>query len=139
MGFLLDTNVLSELRKEHECHPAVAAWMAGVAAEDLFISVIAIGELWRGVEQVQRRDPPSAWHLARWVRHIEHVHRARILPVTTAIARRWGRFSVEQLLPAEDALMAATALENGLVVATRNVRDFNRSGVVLVNPWDYQA
>ena len=138
MNHLLDTNVLSELRKGARGHPGVGAWFSSLDPRTLFVSVVALGELWRGVEQIGRRDAPSSAVLERWVLKIERDFENRILPITPPIAKRWGRLSSEQPMPTEDSLIAATALVHRLVVATRNVRDFERSGAAVFNPWEYQ-
>ncbi len=135
MGYLLDTNVLSELRKRERCDANVAAWMRNVAPNDLFVSVLALGEIRRGIELIRRRDPASARALDKWLEGLETDFSDRILPVSTAVADRWGRLSPEQPLPVTDGLLAATGIEHKLIIVTRNADDFLRSGVGTLDPF----
>ena len=135
MAYLLDTNILSELRKRDRAAASVVAWYAGVDDTDLFLSVLVLGEIRRGVELRRRHDPVAAQSLERWLDGIIRWYRHRILPVTAAIARRWGSLCVDQPLPITDGLLAATALHHDLVFVTRNVDDVTRAGVRLLNPF----
>lgn len=134
MAYLLDTCIISELRRQ-ECDPGVAAWMAGVQSDEAFLSVLTLGEIRRGVELRRARDPKASRALERWLQGLETYYAERILPITAAIADRWGRLSINQPLPVSDGLIAATALEHGLTVVTRNVGDFQRSGAGTLNPF----
>lgn len=134
-GFLLDTNVLSELRKGARCDAGVRAWVEVRETDDLFVSVLALAEIRDGIERLRPRDPLQATHLENWLRETTTHFDDRVLPVTPEIADRWGRLHRAQPLPDFDRLIAATALEHGLEVVTRNVRDFAGSGVAVVNPW----
>lgn len=134
MSFLLDTNVLSEVRKARPA-PAVRRWFAAVASDDLFLSVLVVGEIRQGVERLERRDPTQAAVYRRWLDALVRDHRARLLPITPAIADRWGRLNVDDPLPVVDGLMAATALEHGLTFVTRNTEDVARTGVSLLDPF----
>jgi len=135
-GFLLDTNVVSELRKGERAHPGVHAWIDTHAADELWLSVLVVGELWRGVELVQRRDPASAQVLSAWLEGLTRDYRDRILPITTAVAKRWAEVTVPDPIPVIDGLLAATAIEHDLVLVTRNVADVERTGVVWQNPFE---
>ncbi len=135
MGYLLDTCVLSELRKP-KADPGVAAWMAGIQPEEAFLSVLTLGEIRRGIELRRARDSAAARALERWLLGLEAHYADRILPVTAVIADRWGRLSPNQPLPVTDGLIAATALEHKLTVVTRNTEDFARSGVSLLDPFE---
>ena len=140
--YLLDTNVVSELRRSGTRGPDrnVAAWANSVAATDLFLSVISILEIEIGVSLVERRDPSQGIVLRSWLEgYVLPAFAGRILPVNTAAARACARFHVPNPLPDRDALIAATALVNGMTVVTRNVSDFAPTGVEIINPWDYET
>jgi predicted nucleic acid-binding protein len=136
MGFLLDTNIVSELRKQSRCSRSVREWYEAVHFEDIFLSVLVFGELRRGVENIRRRDAATAGVLERWSRGLRLAHVERILPVTLEICDLWGRLSILQPMPITDGLLAATAQHYGLTVATRNTRDFQRCGVDYINPFE---
>jgi predicted nucleic acid-binding protein len=135
MAYLVDTNVLSELRKGPRCRVAVAEWFASVDDEELFLSVLVIGELQRGADRIRRRDARSANALDRWLRLVTTKYAERILPITLPIARLWGSFGVPDPIPTVDGLLAATAVEHELVLVTRNVKDVARTGVAVINPF----
>ena len=137
--FVLDTNVVSELRKAKagKAHRNVAIWAAGVPAAALFVSAITILELETGVLLVQRRDPKQGVLLRAWMDH--HVLPAfadRVLPVDTAVAQRCAALHVPDPRSERDALIAATAMVHGMTVVTRNVTDFAATGVLLLDPWE---
>ena len=133
--YLLDTDVVSVLRRP-ERHPQVARWFALHQTERFYVSVITFGELQRGVEVAQRTDPVFAQELVGWLNRILVEWQGRILFVDTAISRRWGSVSASIGNKSADLLIAATALEDNLTVLTRNVHDFQPTGVRLVNPFD---
>jgi predicted nucleic acid-binding protein len=135
-GFLLDTNVISELRKRERCAPKVEAWVRTNPQEKCFISVLVIGELRRGVILKRRNDPESAAVLEKWFASLTELYAERILPVTIHIAEEWGKLSAVRPIPPEDGLMAATALVHGLTLVTRNLRNVEGLGVDLLNPWN---
>lgn len=135
MSYLLDTNVISELRKGDRAKPSVVAWFAGVADEEIFLSVLTIGEIRRGVESVRRRDPDSAAALDSWLARLSEAHRDRIVPVDRPIAEEWGRMSVPDPLPVVDGLLAATARISGLTLVTRNTGDVEDTGIELLDPF----
>lgn len=137
--YLLDTNVISELRKARagKANRAVAAWAAAVPTIDLFVSVIAIHEIEIGVLLAERRDPSQGQLLRVWLDvHVLHAFEGRVLPVDTPIARRSAHLHVPNPRPVRDALIAATALVHGMTVVTRNVADFEPMGVHAIDPWD---
>ena len=134
MKFLLDTVVLSELRKTNR-NPGVTAWVAQRQDNELFISVLSVGELERGIELQRNKDPEFAERLARWLDQLTTLYGERILPVTTAIAAGWGRLSAILGNSGADLLLAATALEHDLTIVTRNERHFLPAGVAVENPW----
>ncbi|MCX7080250.1 MAG: type II toxin-antitoxin system VapC family toxin [Pseudomonas sp.] len=133
--FLLDTNVVSELRKA-QADKNVAAWAQSVAAPSLFLSAITVLELETGILRVERRDPAQGCLLRSWLdNHVMPAFAGRILAVDSAVALRCARLHVPDRSNECDALIAATALVHGLTVVTRNVADFQSSGVRLINPW----
>ena len=136
MKYLLDTNVIAELRKGARANGKVRAWFATLDPDAIFLSVLTIGEIRRGIESLRRRDLPSARALDGWVHRIVTEHHARVLPVDLPIVEEWGRLSVPDPLPVIDGLLAATAKVHGLTLATRNVRDVSRTRVRLVNPFE---
>ena len=138
MTYLLDTNAVSELRKAKagKANPGVTRWAAEVPAASLFISVVTVQELETGVLLVERRDPPQGAVLRAWFEEqVLPAFADRILPVDVIIARRTAALHVPDPRPVRDALIAATALAHGLFVVTRNVADFSRMDVQLLNPW----
>ena len=135
MSFLLDTNVVSEFRKRDRCDIGVAAWMSAADPDALFLSVLVIGEIRRGIENVRRRDSVTAEVLELWLNRLVAAHADRILPVDAPVAEAWGRLEAAASLPTIDGLLAATALVHGLTLVTRNVRDFARTGVDCLNPF----
>lgn len=135
MSFLVDTNVISELRKRDRMNAGVRHWSEGLPTEQLFLSVLVLGELRRGIERLRRRDVASAQSLDNWMRAVRAQHAARILPITEAIAELWAHLSVPDPLPVVDGLLAATALEHGLTLVTRNVVDVQKTGVPVLNPF----
>ena len=136
MGYLIDTNVWSELQKGERANPGVQRWFGSVAASELFVSVLVIGEVRRGIERLRRRDPEQAVRLEHRLGQLNAAMAGRVLAVSPAIAERWGRINVPDLLPVVDGLLAATAIEHDLVLTTRNVRDIERSGARWFNPFD---
>ncbi len=135
MSYLLDTNVISELRKGERANPSVASWFAGVADEEIFLSVLTIGEIRRRVESVRRRDPDSAATLDSWLARLSEAHRDRIVAVDRPIAEEWGRMNVPDPLPVVDGLLAATARILGLTLVTRNTADVEGTGIELLDPF----
>lgn len=135
MGYLIDTNVLSELHKGERADSGVRDWYLAAKAEDLYLSVLVLGEVRRGIERLRRRDPAQAERLEVRVAAIRSRLGNRVLPVTDAVAERWGRLNVPDPLPVVDGLLAATALEHGLTFVTRNIGDVERTGARLLNPF----
>lgn len=133
--YLLDTNVISELRKPR-ADEAVRAWAAGLPSADLFVSAITVLELETGVLRMERRDKRQGSALRRWLDgQVLPAFVGRILPVDTAVALQCARLHVPDRMADGDALIAATALVHGLIVVTRNTSDFEPAGVGLLNPW----
>ncbi|MBL8513827.1 MAG: type II toxin-antitoxin system VapC family toxin [Betaproteobacteria bacterium] len=135
MSVLLDTVVLSELRKNKPAAP-VLRWVRAQKANELFVSVVSIGEIERGIEIARKSDPAFAQELSRWLETLLTVYGDHVLPVTAIVARRWGHLSAKLGNDGADILIAATALTHGLAVATRNVKHFTPAGVSVVNPFE---
>lgn len=135
-GYLVDTHVLSELRRPKRS-PAVLEWFSSVPADDLFLSVLTLSELRRGIESLRNNDPTAANALERWFNGMCDDFSEKILPVDAAVAEQWGRLSIRQPIPSIDGLLAATAALHDLTIVTRNTSDFERSGVALFNPFEF--
>jgi len=133
--FLLDTHVISELRKP-QADRNVQAWARSVPAPSLYVSAITVLELETGVSRFERKDPAQGSRLREWLdNHVMPAFAGRILTIDRAVALRCARLHVPDRCNECDALIAATALVHGLTVVTRNVNDFQGSGVALLNPW----
>ena len=131
--YLLDTNVVSELRK-HKPHGGVVAWLLGLRDEQVFLSAVTLGELQSGVELTRRQDSRKAKEIELWIDQVEASY--QVLPMNTACFREWGRLmhdKSDQLI--EDAMIAATARTHNLIVATRNEKDFKQLSVQVFNPF----
>lgn len=139
MKYLLDTNVLSELRKGDRCQPHVAKWASVADPEDFHTSVLVIGEIRRGVERIRRKDRRQAAVLEGWLERVRTAFADRIFVVDERIAEEWGRMSVPDPLPVIDGLLAATAKVYGLTLATRNVANVTRTGVPVIDPFSVQS
>ena len=132
--FLLDTNVISELRRNRP-HGAVLAWIEGTAATSLYISAVTLGEIQAGIENTREQDAVKAAAIQAWADQIMATH--NVLPVDAKIFRIWARLMHRQSdTLSEDAMIAATAVAHDLTVVTRNVRDFERFNVAMLNPFD---
>lgn len=131
---LLDTVVLSELRKRHR-NPGLVAWIGGQSDADLFVSVITIGEIQRGIALQRPKDPDFATSLTQWLDRVLTTYAERIVPFDLGAARRWGRLSAALGHDGADLMIAATALEHGLTVVTRNRRHFEPTGVPTLDPF----
>ncbi len=134
-GYLIDTNVLSELRKPRR-NAAVVDWFSSISSERLYVSVLTLGELRQGAEMLRIRDARSAGALDRWIAAVRTEFGDRIIAVDEEVAERWGQMSPRRPIPVIDGLLAATALTHDLAVVTRNTADFERSGASVLNPFD---
>jgi predicted nucleic acid-binding protein len=135
LSYLIDTNVISELRKRERGHPGVVRWAASVDPQELHTSVLVIGEIRRGIELKRRVDTAQADALTLWLDKLRAGLGARILPVDERIAEAWGRLGIPDPIPAIDGLIAATAIVHGMIVVTRNVADLARTGVIVLDPF----
>ncbi len=121
MSYLIDTNIISELRKGERCDSRVSAWYASIADGDLFLSTLVLGEIRKGVE--------------RWLRQVETAFDGRVLGIDNAVSDQWGRMCAIRLVPIIDGLLSATAVTNGLTLVTRNDRDVTGLGAAVLNPF----
>jgi predicted nucleic acid-binding protein len=135
VSYLIDTNIISEVRKGNRCDPRVAAWYASIADEELFLSTLVLGEIRKGVELARPRDPGKAAALERWLGQVEAVFDGRVLGIDNAVSDQWGRTSAIRSIPVIDGLLAATAMTNGLTLVTRNDRDIAGVGAMVLNPF----
>lgn len=133
--FLLDTNVVSELRRGHRADSGVTDWFDARTPDELSLSVITVGEIRQGIEQLRRREPAQADALDRWAHGLVQFYEDRLLYVDGDVAEEWGRLRATRSLPVVDALLAATARVHNLTLVTRNVRDFVGTGARLLNPF----
>lgn len=136
MSYLIDTNVLSELRKRERCDANVAAWYASTRADELFLSVLVLGEIRRGAEKLRQRDPAQANSLERWLFLAIDQFANRIYHVDRWVAEEWGRIDARSRVSPIDGLLAATAKINRLTLVTRNVKHVARTGVRYLNPFE---
>lgn len=134
MSFLLDTNVVSDLRRGARTNPALSAWFDEQPARALFLSVVSLGEIRQGIEQLRRRDTRQAVALEHWLEGIVQFYEDRLLYIDGAVAEEWGRLRAGRSAPVVDALLAATARVHRLTIVTRNVRDFASLQVRVLNP-----
>jgi len=133
-AYLLDTNLVSETRKK-KADPGVVAFLRAADSSSLYLSVLTLGELRKGVASKRRTDPIAAKSLAAWVEGLEFGYAERILGIDAAIARLWGDWSADRPRPVIDTLLAATAVVHGLTLITRNTRHVNGLPVKMINPW----
>ena len=138
MTFLLDTDILSALRRQDR-HPAAARWLAAQQTNNLYLSAVTVGEIQRGIVQQERSNPSFALELAVWLSRVLTWYGDQILPFDVPTAQRWGRLSATLGHDSVDMMIAASALEHGLTVVTRNVRHFEPTGVQTFNPFGGQA
>ena len=134
--YLIDTNVLSELRKGDQANPGVRHWFEQNLAAEMWLSVLVVGELRRGVELISRRDPAAAELLRGWLRSITDEYRDRVLDIDLDVAMAWAQLGVPDPVPVVDGLLAATALTHDLILVTRNISDVTATGAQMLNPFD---
>lgn len=138
MSFLVDTNVISEIRKGPKCDSRVARWYESVDEDELYLSALVPGEIRKGIEKARRQDLAKAQALERWLKDLLLAFEGFILPVDQEVAEEWGRISAGRTLPVVDALMAATAKVYGLTFVTRNVGDIAGTGVHTLDPFAFE-
>jgi predicted nucleic acid-binding protein len=135
VSYLIDTNIISEVRKGKRCDKHVSAWYASIADDDLFLSTLVLGEIRKGVELARPRDAAKAVALERWLQEVETTFDGRVLGIDNAVSDQWGRMCAIRPVPVIDGLLAATALVNGLTLVTRNDRDVSGLGATVLNPF----
>jgi hypothetical protein len=133
---LLDTNIISEVRKGSRCNSKVAAWYGSIEGTKIYLSVLALGEIRKGLEHIRRSDRTRARTLDIWLAAIATSFADRILPIDQAIADEWGRMSAKRPVSTIDALLAATAKVNGMTLVTCNVGDIADLGAKVLNPFE---
>jgi len=135
-GFLIDTNVLSEIRKgEQRASPEVWKWWLGMQDQELFLSVMTLGEIRKGIDRLATRDAPQTRVLESWLDEVKNAFSENLIEITPAIAEQWGRLQAIRSLPEVDALLAASALHHDLTLVTRNEADFAGLEVRVCNPF----
>ena len=133
--YLLDTNVVSELRKRDRCDENVATWYTGVSDDELFLSVLVLGEIRQGIERIRDRDPQQCAALEQWLQDVTRRYAQRILPIDERVSDVWGQLYYIRNVPVIDGLLAATAKVHNLTLVTRNIQDVQGLGVNLLNPF----
>ena len=139
MAWLLDTNIVSELRKGRHANENVRAWASSIQLERQYISVLTLGEINRGILKISDKDHGQAESLTVWFTRLKIQFAGDVLPVSAAVAEQWGKLNAQRTLPVVDGLLAATALILRLRIATRNSTDFEGTGVKVRNPFDFQG
>ena len=135
MSYLLDTNIISEIRKADRANARVVAWYDSISDDEVYLSVLVLGEIRQGVERVRPRDPGKSVALERWLARVREAFGPRILAVTLAVAEEWGKVNSIRSLPVVDSLLAATARVHGLTLVTRNTRDIAGTGTDCLDPF----
>jgi hypothetical protein len=138
VNYLIDTNIISEVRKGGRCDPNVARWYEKIEDASLYLSVLVIGEIRRGIERVRPKDNAKADVLEQWLGAVDKAFGERILPVDRAVANEWGRLNVNRPLPVIDGLLAATAKIHHMTLVTRNTVDIADLDVHMFNPFEFR-
>jgi toxin FitB len=139
VNYLVDTNIISEVRKGAKCDANVAAWYDSIDDADIYLSVLVLGEIRKGVERARPSDPAQARALEKWLTAVAESFAERILPIDQTVADEWGRMAAKRPVSTVDALLAATAKVHRMTLATRNVSDVADLGADLVNPFEHRA
>lgn len=133
--YLIDTNIISEVGKGRRCDRRVAAWYRDIRDDELFLSVLVVGQIRQGIERLRPRNRQRAAALEDWLGEVMESFGERVLPIDERVAQIWGRMNAKEPLAAVDSLLAATAQAHGLTLVTRNLKDIERSGVRCLNPF----
>jgi predicted nucleic acid-binding protein len=136
MNYLIDTNIISEVRKGKRCDPNVASWYEKIEDASLYLSVLVIGEIRRGIERIRPKDNTRANAIENWLVAVDKAFGERILPVDRAVANEWGRLHASRPLPVIDGLLAATAKIHRMTLVTRNTADIADLDVHILNPFE---
>jgi predicted nucleic acid-binding protein len=136
VNYLIDTNIISEVRKGARCDSNVAAWYGSIDDASLYLSVLVLGEVHKGIERARPRDPARARALEKWLAAVREAFAGRILPVDDAVAEEWGKMSATRPVSTVDGLLAATAKAHRMTLATRNMADVADLGARVVNPFE---
>jgi predicted nucleic acid-binding protein len=135
VSWLIDTNIISEVRKGDRCNQIVSAWYRSITEADIYPSTPVLGEIRKGIELARAKDGDKAAMLARWLGQVEVAFAGRVFAVDDAISDQWGRMSAVRPIPVIDGLLAATAMVHGLTLVTRNDRDVAGLGAMVLNPF----
>ena len=136
MNYLIDTNIISEVRKGPRCDPNVASWYEKIDDASLYLSVLVIGEIRKGIERIRPKDNAQANAIEKWLQAVDKAFGERILPVDRAVANEWGRLNASRPLPVIDGLLAATAKTHRMTLVTRNTADIAGLDVYILNPFE---
>ena len=136
VNYLLDTNILSEIRKKQHCNSGVYRWFRGVEDSSIYLSVLVTGEIRKGIELKRHKDPVQSLVLEQWLMKLQENYSNRILNFDSETCDIWGKLNAIRPLPVIDSLLAATAIQHQLTLVTRNVKDLKGIGVTLLNPFD---
>ena len=135
MSYLIDTNIISEVRKGSSCDELVASWYGSIDDADLYLSVLVLGEIRKGIELARRRDSVKAKALESWLTQVDAAFGDRVLAIDRAVADEWGRMSALRPIPVIDGLLAATAKVHRLTLVTRNDANVSGVGAMVLNPF----
>ena len=138
MNYLIDTNVISEIRKGPQCSANVTAWYERIEDHSLYLSVLILGEIRKGVERARPKDPAKARNLEQWLVAVASAFSGRVLPIDVAVAEEWGRMNAIRPLPVIDGLLAASAKVHGMTLVTRNITDVADLGAAVFNPFEFE-
>jgi len=138
VNYLIDTNIISEVRKGPRCDPNVASWYEKIEDASLYLSVLVIGEIRKGIERIRPKDNAQANAIEKWLQAVDKAFGERILPVDRAVANEWGRLNASRRLPVIDGLLAATAKTHRMTLVTRNTADIAGLDVYILNPFEFR-
>jgi predicted nucleic acid-binding protein len=136
VNYLIDTNIISEIRKGSRCDPNLAAWYASIDDGAIYLSALVFGEIRKGIEKARPRDPAQAQALENWLSAVQKAFAERVLPVDQLVAEEWGRMTAARSVPSIDALLAATAKVHRMTLVTRNLSDVSGLGADVLNPFE---